>query len=106
MPEIRKISAYSAALVVFSLASSAAGSFEAKAGGGRSHQNLSGPPATGHFAAGAGRQAPSEPLWPPRLRGASIGDTRASGLCRRGDPIEHKDGQSRHSAEGGAKFIQ
>jgi uncharacterized protein YgiM (DUF1202 family) len=53
MSEIRKISAYSATLVVFSLALSAAGSFEAKAGGrshqnagaggGRPHQNLSGP---------------------------------------------------------------
>jgi uncharacterized protein YgiM (DUF1202 family) len=38
-----RISAYCAALVVFSLALSAAGSFEAKAGGGRPHQNLSGP---------------------------------------------------------------
>jgi len=43
MSEIRKISAYSATLVVFGLALSAAGSFEAKAGGGRPHQNLSGP---------------------------------------------------------------
>jgi uncharacterized protein YgiM (DUF1202 family) len=42
MSEIRKIPAYSATLVVFSLALSAAGSFEAKAGG-RPHQNLSGP---------------------------------------------------------------
>ena len=51
--KIRRISAYSAALVAFSLALSAAGSFEAKAGGGtphhngagggRPHQNLSGP---------------------------------------------------------------
>ena len=52
MSEIRKISACSAALVVFSLASSAAGSFEAKAGGGRPHQNLSGPPACAALQSG------------------------------------------------------
>ena len=41
--KIRRISAYSAALVAFSLPLSDAGSFEAKVGGGRPHQNLSGP---------------------------------------------------------------
>ena len=47
-----RISAYCAALVVFSLALSAAGSFEAKAGGGRPHQNLSGPPACAALQSG------------------------------------------------------
>jgi uncharacterized protein YgiM (DUF1202 family) len=47
-----RVSAYCATLVVFSVALSAAGSFEAKAGGGRPHQNLSGPAACAALQSG------------------------------------------------------
>jgi len=81
MSEIRKISACSAALVVFSLASSAAGSFEAKADGGRLHQNLSGPPAAGRFVAGAGGGRPHQNLSGPHACAALQSETPAYRDC-------------------------
>jgi hypothetical protein len=70
MSEIRKISAYFATLVVFSLALSAAGSFEAKAGGGRSHQN-----------AGAGGGRPHQNLSGPHACAALQSETPAYRDC-------------------------
>ena len=53
MFKIFRISAYSAAVIVFSMALVVAGSFEAGAkGGGRPHQNLSGPPACAALQSG------------------------------------------------------
>jgi uncharacterized protein YgiM (DUF1202 family) len=51
MSNTSRISAYSAAVIVFSLALGASG-FEAEAGGGRPHQNLSGPPACAALQSG------------------------------------------------------
>jgi SH3 domain-containing protein len=55
MSKICRLSAQAAALAVFALALSVTGSIEAKAGGGRPHQNLSGPPACAALQSGTPR---------------------------------------------------